>query len=85
MLVKQFLVLNRYLNEQKLPRRMLLLQNAIRADNGENSCSQEEGSLDSGEDCFNEERIQGALGSLKTSPYVFGDLQILSLGNFILF
>lgn len=61
---------------------MLQLQNAIRADDGENSCSQDEGSLVSGENCFKDERLQGTLGSMGSSPYVFGDLQILSLGIF---
>lgn len=60
---------------------MLQLQNAIRADDGENSWSQDEGSLGSGENCFKDERLQGTLGSIGISPYVFGDLQILSLGN----
>ncbi|KDO50565.1 hypothetical protein CISIN_1g001263mg [Citrus sinensis] len=72
-----------YLSEQKLPRRMLQLQNAIRADDGENSWSQDEGSLGSGENCFKDERLQGTLGSIGISPYVFGDLQILSLGKIV--
>lgn len=64
---------------------MLQLQNAIRADDGENSWSQDEGSVGSGENCFKDERLQGTLGSIGISPYVFGDLQILSLGNFFSF
>lgn len=78
-----YLVLTRYLSEQKLPRRMLQLQNAIRADDAENSCSQHEGSLSSGENYLKDERLQGTVGSVGTSPYAFGDLQIQSLGNFI--
>lgn len=75
-------LLTRYLSEQKLPRRMLHLQNGKKIDSCESAASEDEGSTDSGEDCINGEGIQRILGGLKTSPYVIGDLQITSLGNF---
>lgn len=62
---------------------MLLLRNGIVANVCENTCSEDEGSSDSGEVRIIDERIQGTPGSLGTSPYVVGDLQIISLGKFI--
>ena len=70
----------RYLSEQKLPRRMLQLQNGITTDNASASES-DGGSTDTGEDCIEDLGIQGVLESLGTSPYVIGDLKIMSLGN----
>lgn len=61
---------------------MIQLQSGIGVDDGENTCSEDEG-CNSGEVCIKDERIQGTPGSLGTSPYVIGDLQILDLGNFI--
>ncbi|XP_031271305.1 histone-lysine N-methyltransferase ATX2-like isoform X2 [Pistacia vera] len=72
-----------YLSEQKLPRRMLLLRNGMVANVCENTCSEDEGRSDSGEVCIKDERIQGTPGSLGTSPYVVGDLQIISLGKIV--
>lgn len=60
---------------------MLLLRNGMVANVCENTCTEDEGSSDSGEVCIKDERIQGTPGSLGTSPYVAGDLQIISLGN----
>jgi hypothetical protein len=70
----------RYLSEQKLPRRMLQLQNGITTDNVSASES-DGGSTDTGGDCIDDVGIQGALDGLGTSPYVIGDLKIMSLGN----
>ena len=75
------LVQNSYLSEQKLPRRMLQLQNGIDVDDGEAS-SEDEGSIDSVEDHIKDQGIQITPGGPGDSPYVIGDLQIISLGNF---
>ncbi|KAJ8774382.1 hypothetical protein K2173_011631 [Erythroxylum novogranatense] len=72
-----------YLSEQKLPKRMLQLQNGKNADSSETLGSEDEGSTDSGGDCYKDEGIQKILGGLSTSPYVIGDLQILSLGRIV--
>ncbi|KAJ4841207.1 hypothetical protein Tsubulata_043984 [Turnera subulata] len=72
-----------YLSEQKLPKRMLQLQNGMDAGSYKSSSSDDGQSTDSGEDCSNDERIQRILGSLRTSPYVIGDLQIISLGKIV--
>ncbi|XP_061968612.1 histone-lysine N-methyltransferase ATX2-like isoform X3 [Populus nigra] len=69
-----------YLSEQKLSRRMLQLQNGMKADSCE-SASSDEGSTDSGEDCMQDGGIQRILARLGTSPYVIGDLQIISLAT----
>ncbi|XP_062170462.1 histone-lysine N-methyltransferase ATX2 isoform X1 [Alnus glutinosa] len=71
-----------YLSEQKLPRRMLQLQNGITTDNVSASES-DGGSTDTGEDCIDDVGIQGALDGLGTSPYVIGDLKIMSLGKIV--
>jgi len=63
----------RYLSEQKLPRRMLQLHVSASESDG--------GSTDTGGDCIDDVGIQGALDGLGTSPYVIGDLKIMSLGN----
>ena len=60
---------------------MLQLQNGIDVDDGEAS-SEDEGSVDSVEDHINDQGIQITPGGLGDSPYVIGDLQIISLGNF---
>ncbi|XP_050258287.1 histone-lysine N-methyltransferase ATX2 isoform X1 [Quercus robur] len=71
-----------YLSEQKLPRRMLQLQNGITTDNV--STSEDDGaSTDTGEDCIEDAGIQGATQGLGTPPYVIGDVQILSLGKIV--
>ncbi|EEF34619.1 histone-lysine N-methyltransferase ATX2 [Ricinus communis] len=72
-----------YLSEQKLPRRMLQLQNSMNADSCKSASSEDEGSSDSSEDCIDNERIQRILRGLETSPYVIGDLQIISLGKIV--
>ena len=74
--------MTRYLSEQKLPRRMLQLQNGMKADSCESASSEDEGSTDSGEDCIQDGGIRRILARLGTSPYVIGDLQIISLGKF---
>ncbi|KAJ8755248.1 hypothetical protein K2173_019046 [Erythroxylum novogranatense] len=72
-----------YLSEQKLPKRMLQLQNGMNADTCETLGGEDDASTDSGGDFYKDEVIQRILGSLGTSPYVIGDLQILSLGSIV--
>uniref|UniRef100_A0A2P2L8Y3 Histone-lysine N-methyltransferase ATX2 n=1 Tax=Rhizophora mucronata TaxID=61149 RepID=A0A2P2L8Y3_RHIMU len=72
-----------YLSEQKLPRRMLQLQNGMDANSCKDSGSEDEGITDSDGDCVKDEGIQRILRSLGTSPYVIGDLQIISLGKIV--
>lgn len=76
-------VLTRYLSEQKLPKRMLRLQNGINVDEDDDVSVDDNGYTDSGEDCVEDLGIQRILEGLRTSPYVIGDLQVISLGNFI--
>ncbi|XWS22244.1 hypothetical protein CRYUN_Cryun29cG0017900 [Craigia yunnanensis] len=71
-----------YLSEQKLPRRMLQLQNGINVDDGEAS-SEDEGSVDSVKDHIKDQGIQITPGGPGDSPYVIGDLQIISLGKIV--
>ncbi|XWS09310.1 hypothetical protein CRYUN_Cryun40dG0074500 [Craigia yunnanensis] len=71
-----------YLSEQKLPRRMLQLQSGIVVDDGEAS-SEDEGSINSVEDHIKVQGIQITPGGLGDSPYVIGDLQIISLGKIV--
>uniref|UniRef100_A0A6N2NE06 PHD-type domain-containing protein n=1 Tax=Salix viminalis TaxID=40686 RepID=A0A6N2NE06_SALVM len=72
-----------YLSEQKLSIRMLQLQNGKKADSCESVTSEDEGSIDSGEDCMQDGGIQRILARLGTSPYVIGDLQIISFGKIV--
>ncbi|KAK2641715.1 hypothetical protein Ddye_023478 [Dipteronia dyeriana] len=71
-----------YLSEQKLPQRMIQLRNGIGVDI-ENACRENEGSSASDEVCMKDKRIHGTPGSLGASPFVVGDLQILSLGKIV--
>lgn len=74
--------LSRYLSEQRLPRRMLRLQNGPSSEDRE-SLSGEGGECgESAGDCMNGEPTEKLLGGLGAPPYVIGDLQIISLGNF---
>jgi len=73
---------NRYLSEQKLPLEMIELQKRCTADNCNNVSGEDGGCTDSGDECLNGERTLMALENVETFPYVEGDLQILSLGNF---
>ncbi|KAF5742713.1 histone-lysine N-methyltransferase ATX2-like [Tripterygium wilfordii] len=70
-----------YLSEQKLPRRMLQLANGVDANRSENAISKDENS-DTDDDCV---RLQGVdrTSTLFTSPYIMGDLQIISLGKIV--
>ncbi|EOY14342.1 Uncharacterized protein TCM_033730 isoform 2 [Theobroma cacao] len=61
---------------------MLQLQNGIDVDDGECTSNEDEGSIDSVEDHIKDQGIQLTPGGLGDSPYVIGDLQIISLGNF---
>lgn len=60
---------------------MLRLQNGSEDDDCESASGKDEGSTDSGEDCIGDESKQRTLEGLKTSPFEFGDLQVISLGN----
>ncbi|TXG72916.1 hypothetical protein EZV62_001495 [Acer yangbiense] len=71
-----------YLSGQKLPQRMIQLRNGIGVDI-ENACRENEGSSASDEVCMKDKRIHGTPGSLGASPFVVGDLQILSLGKIV--
>ncbi|CAN1170991.1 Histone-lysine N-methyltransferase ATX2 [Linum perenne] len=71
-----------YLSEQKLPTRMVQLRKSMNTESREHANS-DDGSTDSGEDCLGDEEIQRILRSLHTSPYVIGDLQIISLGKIV--
>ncbi|CAN6725527.1 unnamed protein product [Malus baccata var. baccata] len=72
-----------YLNEQKLPRRMLRLQNGINIDECESISGEDEVSADSDEGCFDDAGIPRTLDYLGTSPFVIGDLQIINLGKIV--
>ncbi|OMP03819.1 hypothetical protein COLO4_10182 [Corchorus olitorius] len=74
---------NRYLSEQKLPRRMLQLQNGIDVDDGECASSEDEGSVDSIEDHIKDNGIQITPGGLGDAPFIIGDLQIISIGKVV--
>ncbi|KAA3480226.1 histone-lysine N-methyltransferase ATX2-like [Gossypium australe] len=72
-----------FLCEQKLPRRMLQLQNGIVVDGGEAS-SEDEGGKDSIDDHLKKDQgIQITLGGHGGSSYVIGDLQIINLGKVV--
>uniref|UniRef100_A0A5B7CI00 Putative histone-lysine N-methyltransferase ATX2 n=1 Tax=Davidia involucrata TaxID=16924 RepID=A0A5B7CI00_DAVIN len=72
-----------YLSEQKLPKRMLRLQNGIEADDCESASGEDEGSADSDEDCMGDEGIQRKLEGFRTCPFEIGDLQVISLGKIV--
>ena len=61
---------------------MIELQKRCTADNCNNVSGEDGGCTDSGDECLNGERTLMALENVETFPYVEGDLQILSLGNF---
>ncbi|XP_039054780.1 histone-lysine N-methyltransferase ATX2-like [Hibiscus syriacus] len=72
-----------YLCEQKLPRRMLQLQNGRTEDEGDASCEDKE-NIDSIEDHMKKNQgIQITLSGPRGSSYVIGDLQIISLGKIV--
>ncbi|KAL4376625.1 hypothetical protein GQ457_02G042800 [Hibiscus cannabinus] len=72
-----------YLCEQKLPRRMLQLQNGRTEDGGDASC-EDKGNIDSVEDHMkNNQGIQITLSGPGGSSYVIGDLQIISIGKVV--
>lgn len=81
-LTNAFCALSRYLSEQRLPRRMLRLQNGPSSDD-HGSLSNEDGQCgESAGDCVNGEQNERLLRGLEAPPYVIEDLQIISLGNF---
>ncbi|GMP55229.1 hypothetical protein CsSME_00020108 [Camellia sinensis var. sinensis] len=72
-----------YLSEQKLPKRMLKMQNAVEADDCASGSREDEKGADSGEDCRGDERIHSNLEGTKTCPFEIGDLQVISLGKIV--
>ncbi|XP_028759661.1 histone-lysine N-methyltransferase ATX2 [Neltuma alba] len=72
-----------YLSKQKLPSEMLRSQKRCKADDCKNVHGEDEGCTDSGEDCLDDGWAQTALKNIETSPYVVGDLKILSLGRIV--
>ncbi|KAK4255349.1 hypothetical protein QN277_008360 [Acacia crassicarpa] len=70
-----------YLSKQKLPTEMLRSQRRCKADGCKNVHGEDEGCTDSGEDCSDDGWACTALKNIETSPYVVGDLKILSLGR----
>ena len=60
---------------------MLRLQNGINVDEDEDASVEEDGTAESGDDCAKDSGIQRMLEGLRTSPYVIGDLQVISLGK----
>ncbi|XP_039045575.1 histone-lysine N-methyltransferase ATX2-like isoform X2 [Hibiscus syriacus] len=72
-----------YLCEQKLPRRMLQLQNGNTEDVGDASC-EDKGNIDFIEDHRKKNQgIQITLSGPGGSSYVIGDMQIISLGKVV--
>ncbi|KAE8718349.1 Histone-lysine N-methyltransferase ATX1 [Hibiscus syriacus] len=72
-----------YLCEQKLPRRMLQLQNGKTEDDGDASC-EDKGNIDSIEDHRKKNQgIQITLSGPGGSSYVIGDMQMISLGKVV--
>ncbi|GFS40554.1 ENTH/VHS/GAT family protein [Actinidia rufa] len=71
----------RYLIEQKLPKRMIRMQNGVEADDCDSDGQVVEENADSEEDCVGGERIYKKLGSLKTCPFEMRDMQVISLDN----
>lgn len=72
-----------YLSEQRLPRRMLLLQSGRTTDDCVSASDEDGESGDSAEDCMGNENSQRKLEGLGTLPYVLGDLQVISLGKIV--
>ncbi|CAA3025371.1 histone-lysine N-methyltransferase ATX2-like [Olea europaea subsp. europaea] len=70
-----------YLSEQKLPKRMLRLQDGVDGDDHycENGGDEESGE----EECVDNKQIRRKLEDLKTFPFEGGDLRILSLGKIV--
>ncbi|KAF5733855.1 histone-lysine N-methyltransferase ATX2-like [Tripterygium wilfordii] len=71
----------RYLSEQKLPKRMLQLQNGIDVNRSESAINKDEGS-NTDEDCVKLEGVERT-STLLTAPYIIGDLQIINLGKIV--
>ncbi|XP_057959590.1 histone-lysine N-methyltransferase ATX2 isoform X2 [Malania oleifera] len=69
-----------YLSEQKLPGRMLQLQNGTEDDDCE-SASEDEGSIHSHEE--GDDEIHRSLEGLRTFPFQIGDLEVKSLGKIV--
>ncbi|XP_010245953.1 PREDICTED: histone-lysine N-methyltransferase ATX2-like [Nelumbo nucifera] len=72
-----------YLSEQKLPKRMLRLQNGSGADDCENASGEDEGSNDSDNDNVGDGERQQILEGIKTCPLELGDLRVISLGKIV--
>lgn len=60
---------------------MLRSQRRCKADDYKSVHGEDEGCTDSGEDCLDDGWARTTLKSIETSPYVIGDLKILSIGK----
>lgn len=60
---------------------MLRLQNGINVDDVDNANGDDDRNAESGDDCARDFMVQGMLEGLRTTPYVMGDLQVISLGK----
>ncbi|KAF5946840.1 hypothetical protein HYC85_017068 [Camellia sinensis] len=72
-----------YLSEQKLPKRMLSMQNGIESDDCDSASQEDEDSADSGEDRIEDEGIHRKLEGLEACSFEIGDLQVISLGKIV--
>ncbi|XP_022150376.1 histone-lysine N-methyltransferase ATX2 isoform X2 [Momordica charantia] len=72
-----------YLSEQKLPPSMLQLQNGIEVDDSASASGEEEVTTDSGEECLNEGGMPRPPNGYGSSPFIVGDLEIVSLGKIV--
>ncbi|KAL6970849.1 hypothetical protein U1Q18_030531 [Sarracenia purpurea var. burkii] len=72
-----------YLTEQKLPKRMLLMQNGIEANDCDSASQEDEDNAGSGEDFHGDGGIHRNLEGSKSFPFEMGDLQVISLGKIV--
>ncbi|OVA05105.1 PWWP domain [Macleaya cordata] len=70
-----------YLSEQKLPSKMLRLQNGTRGEDSENG--EDKGSTCSDDDNKGDEVAERTLECIKSCPIEVGDLRVLSLGKIV--
>lgn len=60
---------------------MLQLQNGIEVDDSASASGEEEVTTDSGEECLNEGGMPRPPNGYGSSPFIVGDLEIVSLGK----
>ncbi|XP_047317606.1 histone-lysine N-methyltransferase ATX2-like [Impatiens glandulifera] len=73
----------KYLSEQKLPERMLLMQNNTKAEVCESISQDDEDSVDLDQHCLGDEDVQNDIESSESFPLQIGDLQVLNLGKIV--